>query len=57
MVKMILYFLAIFAYIVGTIGGFGYAMYCKAYFIGICVLVLGVMAFPTAKSFFKKLTE
>ena len=51
--KKILKFFGLFAYAVGAIGGFGYAMYCKAYFIGVCVVVLSAMAFPTAKKWFK----
>lgn len=44
-------------YAMGSIGGFGYAMYCKAYLIAVAVLVLAVMAFPTAKRIFKEWTE
>ena len=55
MLKKFGYFFALFAYAVGAIGGFGYAAYCKAWFIAICVVVLAVMAFPTAKKFFNNL--
>lgn len=55
MFKKFLYFFALCAYAVGAIGGFGYAMYSKAYFISICLVALAVMAFPTVKSCFKKL--
>lgn len=44
-------------YAMGSIGGFGYAMYCKAYLIAVAVLVLAIMAFPTAKRIFKEWTE
>ena len=44
-------------YAMGTIGGFGYAMYCKAYLIAVAVLVLAIMAFPTAKRLFQEWTE
>lgn len=44
-------------YAMGTIGGFGYAMYCKAYVIAAAVLIVAVMAFPTAKRIFKEWTE
>lgn len=40
-------------YAIGAIGGFGYAMYSKAYFIASCVIVLVVLAFPEAKKMFK----
>lgn len=44
-------------YAMGSIGGFGYAMYCKAYLIAVAVLVLAIMAFPTAKRIFKEWTK
>ena len=44
-------------YAMGSIGGFGYAMYCKAYVIAAAVLVLAIMAFPTAKRLFQEWTE
>ena len=55
--KKFLYFFGIAAYALGAIGGFGYAMYSHAYLIGICVVILAVMAFPTLKKFYLKLTE
>ena len=36
-------------YAMGSIGGFGYAVYSGAYLISIAVLALAVMAWPTAK--------
>ena len=44
-------------YAMGTIGGFGYAMYCKAYVIAAAVLIVAVMAFPTIRKVFKEWTE
>lgn len=55
--KKVLSLFGLFAYVVGAIGGFGYAMYSKAYFIGICVLALAAMAFPTLKKFWKELNS
>ena len=55
--KKFLYFFGLAAYVLGAIGGFGYAMYCKAYVIAVAVVVLAAMAFPTAKTFFNKLME
>ena len=55
MLKKFGYFFGLCAYTVGAIGGFGYAAYCKAWFIAICVVVLAAMAFPTVKSFYNKL--
>lgn len=42
-------------YALGTIGGIGYTVYCKAYLIAVAVLVLALMAFPTARSYYKYL--
>ena len=42
-------------YAMGSIGGFGYAMYCKAYFIAACIVVLAAMAFPLAKKYLNEL--
>ena len=50
-------FLAFFclcAYVLGAIGGFGYALYSKAYLITVCIVVLAVMAFPKAKEWWNK---
>ena len=44
-------------YAMGSIGGFGYACYSGAYLIAVAVLVLAVMAFPTAKRIFKEWIE
>lgn len=55
MIKKFGYFFALCAYVVGAIGGFGYALYSKAYFIAVCVVALAAMAFPTAKKFFQDL--
>ena len=45
------------AYLMGSIGGIGYACYSKAYVIAVAVAVLAAMAFPTAKSVFQKWTN
>jgi hypothetical protein len=44
-------------YAMGSIGGFGYAMYCKAYVIAAAVLIVSAMAFPTIRKVFKNLFE
>lgn len=54
--KKILSFFGLCAYAVGAIGGVGYAIYGKGWFIAACVAVLAVLAFPKAKEFFKNLT-
>lgn len=52
--KGMLYTFIIALYILGTIGGFGYALYCGAYLIGLAVLAVAVLAFPTVKKLWKK---
>ena len=42
-------FIILALYILGSIGGLGYAVYIGAYLISIAVLSLAVMAWPTAK--------
>lgn len=54
------YFVALLwlvAYAVGLVGGVGYAAYSGAWIIAICVVLLGVMAFPKAKEAFKVLSN
>ena len=54
------YFVALLwliVYLVGLVGGVGYAAYSGAWVIAICVVLLGVMAFPKAKEAFKVLSD
>jgi len=55
--KKYMYLVGIFLYAMGVIGGVGYAIYAGAWVIAIAVLVLGVMAFPTAKVFYEELMK
>lgn len=55
--KKIFYFLALFLYGIGAIGGIGYAIYSGAWVIAIAVAVLAIMAFPTAKKLYHLLAE
>ena len=55
--KKLGYFLSLFFYIVGTIGGFGYAALYGEWFIAACLIVVGAMAFPTAKRFLNELVD
>ncbi len=57
MIKRFGYFFGLCAYALGSLGGFGCAMYIKSYAVAAAVAVLAAMAFPTAGRFFKKLTE
>ncbi len=57
MKKGILYTFILMLYAMGSIGGFGYACYSGAYVIAFAVLVLAVMAFPTAKRVFQEWTK
>ena len=55
--KKITSFAGLCAYVVGVIGGIGYACYSHAWFIAACVGVLGVLAFPKAKEFVEELLK
>lgn len=55
--KKFLYFFGMCAWFVGALGGFGYAAYCKAWFIAVCVLYLGALSFGKVKEFYNKLME
>ncbi len=55
--KKAFFFFAMCAYGVGAIGGLGWTLYNKAWLIAVCVAALAAMAFPTVKTFYKKLME
>lgn len=55
--KGFIYFFLICLYILGTIGGIGYACYNHAYLIAIGVAAVAAMAFPYIKGVFKKMAE
>lgn len=40
--------LILFAYLIGTVNGIGYSIYIGEWVTAVCVLVLAVMAYPTA---------
>ena len=50
-------FFGLCAYVLGALGGFGYAIYSKAYLIAVCIVVLAWMAFPKAKEWFNDLNS
>jgi len=52
MKKFFSFFKLIVAFLAG-IGGFGYAMYCKAYVIAVAIILLVWLAFPAIKAAFK----
>lgn len=59
-IKMKKYFVAFFwlaVYLLGVIGGVGYAAYSGAWVIAVCAALLGVMAFPKVKEAFKMLSN
>lgn len=55
MKKKIISFIILAMYILGSIGGFGYACYSGAYLISVAVVALAVMAWPTAWKYIKDL--
>ena len=57
MKKQFLSFIGICAYTMGTIGGFGFSAWGGSWPVAIAVLILAVMAFPTAKQLWKNLNS
>ena len=57
MKKQFLSFFALGAYVLGSIGGFGYAAYSKAWPIAVSVIILAVMAWPQAKKYWQNLNS
>lgn len=55
--KKLIAFFILCAYILGTIGGFGYAVYGGSWPIALGVVVLAVMASPIAWRLFKFLSN
>ena len=55
--KQILRMVILMAYVMGAVGGTGYALYCHAYVIAIAVVVLAVLAFPVVKKIFQDWTK
>lgn len=52
MAKRFFSMFVMFMYALGSIGGFGYAIYSEAYVIATAVVVLAIMAFPQVKKHF-----
>lgn len=50
-------FFVLCLYVLGTIGGVGYTIYCGGYPIALGVVALAVMAYPKAKEFLQKLND
>lgn len=55
--KKIGIFFILALYVLGVIGGIGYALYNSAYLIALGVIVVAAMALPTAMSYMDKLME
>lgn len=55
--KGFIYFALICCYILGTIGGIGFACYNHAYLIAIGVAAVALMALPQVVKYFKFMTE
>lgn len=55
--KKLLSFFALCAYVMGVIGGIGYACYSHAYLIALCVGITGYLAFPKVKECFHDLID
>lgn len=57
MTKGFFYAFITLLYVIGFIGGVGCAFYNGEYFIAFMVIVLAIMAFPTAKKYYDKWTS
>jgi hypothetical protein len=57
MAKKLFFFFMLCAYVLASIGGFGYAVYGGSWPIAIAIVALSYMAFPKAKEYYTKLTE
>ena len=55
--KKFAYLIIMFAYVMGVIGGIGYTCYLHEWVIAIALVVVGAMAFPSAKYIYKKMME
>ena len=55
--KKVGYLLLLFLWVMGGIGGAGYAIYSGAWPIAIAVVVTAVLAFPQVKEIYRKLSE
>lgn len=49
------YFFGMFAYLVGVVGGLGFALKSRAYVIAAAVAVLAYMAFPKFREYIENL--
>jgi uncharacterized membrane protein len=56
-IKKILSLILLFAYAMGAIGGTGYAIYSGAYLIAVAVVVLALLAFPSALACWNELNR
>jgi len=57
MMKKILYFVLLFLWAMGILGGIGYSIYGGAWPIAAGVVVAGVLSWPKVKSLYNKLNE
>ena len=55
--KKIWSFLGLCGWVLGVIGGIGYACYSHAYLIAVAVAVLGILSFDKVRGFVRELTE
>lgn len=55
--KKVLAFVLLILTVVGVIGGIGYTIYEKAYFVTVGLVVAGFVIWPRVKELFKELTK
>jgi len=57
MKKQFLSFIGVCAYSMGTIGGFGFSAWGGSWPVAISVLILAIMAWPTAKKLWNNMSD
>ena len=57
MKKQFLSFIGICAYVMGTIGGFGFSVYGGSWPVAIAVVILAVIAWPTVKKLWNDMSD
>lgn len=55
--KKMIAFIEVCAFVIGALGGFGYAEYCGSRPIAVAIVILAVMAWPIFKEAYKQLAE
>lgn len=55
--KKMIAFIEVCAFVIGALGGIGYAVYGGSWPIAVAIVIMAVMAWPTFKGAYKQLAE